>query len=177
MSQARPTLALIAAVARNGVVGRDGRLPWHIPQDMAHFKAVTAGCPVIMGRRTWDSLPPRFRPLPGRLNIVVTRQASWRADGAHSVRSLDAAVDRASQACAPGQRIFVIGGAELYAQALPLADELELTEVLRDFDGDARFPAWNREAFVEARRERHAAEGELPPFDFVTYRRSKGASQ
>jgi dihydrofolate reductase len=177
MSHTRPHVALIAAVASNGVIGCDGRLPWHLPRDMAHFKALTAGCPVVMGRRTWDSLPPRFRPLPGRINVVVTRQPQWHADGALAVASLDAAIARAALACAPGQRIFVLGGAELYAQALPLADELELTEVHRAYDGDTRFPAWDREAFVEAKRERHAADAELPAFDFVTYQRSQKAAR
>lgn len=173
MSSNRPHLSLIAAVARNGVIGRDGALPWHIRPDMLHFKTLTAGCPVIMGRRTWDSLPPRSRPLPGRINIVVTRQAGWRADGARAVTSLDQALAHVATACSQGQRTFVIGGAELYAEALPLADELELTEVQLEIDGDAVFPAWRRDDFTEVRREPHEAGPESPAFHFVTYRRKR----
>ena len=171
MSSGRPHLTVIAAVARNGVIGRNGALPWHIRQDMQHFKALTAGCPVIMGRRTWDSLPLRSRPLPGRTNIVVTRQDGWRADGAHAVASLEQALAYVASACPEARRVFVIGGAELYAQALPMADELELTEVQLNVDGDAVFPAWNRHEFDEIRREVHEAEPESPEFHFVTYLR------
>ena len=161
-------IVLVAAVARNGVVGRAGALPWHLPEDLAHFRAVTKGLPVLMGRKTWDSLPARFRPLPGRRNIVVTRQPGWRAAGAESAPSLDAALALAADA----PRVCVIGGAELYAAALPRADELLLTEVAQDFDGDAHFPPFDRSAFVESARETHRA---APPnaFDyaFVRYRR------
>lgn len=161
-------LALIAAVARNGVIGHDNRLLWKLPEDMAHFRASTLGHPVIMGRRTWDSVPAKFRPLPGRRNIVVTRNAAWRADGAEAVPSPQAALALVQDA----PRAFVIGGADLYAATLPLADELWLTELDADFDGATRFPAWDRSAFVEdQRRTQHAA----PPNDFdihfVRYRR------
>jgi dihydrofolate reductase len=167
-----PTLVVIAAVARNGVIGRDGQMPWHLSADMAHFRSLTSGCPVIMGRRTWDSLPPRFRPLPGRTNIVVTRNASWSAEGAIAAPTLEAALTRARQACKPGQRIFVAGGAQLYAQAMALADELELTEVHADAEGDTRFPDWDRSQFHEVRRTCNAASASNPmAFDFVTYRR------
>jgi dihydrofolate reductase len=139
---------------------------------MARFKTLTAGSPVVMGRRTWESLPPRFRPLPARRNIVVTRQEGWSASGALVAVSLNDAIAMARQVCREGQKIFVIGGAELYAQALPLADELELTEVHSDVSGDAWFPAWSRDEFIEVRREAHPAAGpECPAFDFVTYRR------
>lgn len=170
MPSALPTLALIAAVARNGVIGGDNTLLWHLPEDQKFFRRTTLGCPVVMGRKTWDSLPARFRPLPGRTNIVVTRNAGWQAEGAVAVTSLDAAL----QATAGADKVFVIGGGELYAAALPHADELVLTEIDRDFDGDARFPAWPREAFDEVRREAHHA-GEPNDFDyaFVTYRRKR----
>jgi dihydrofolate reductase len=171
MSAARPPLVVIAAVARNHVIGRDGALPCHIPRDMARLKALTTGSPVIMGRRTWDSLPPRVRPLPGRSNIVVTRQTQWSAPGAIAMPSLDAATRHAVGLCAEGRRIFVLGGAELYAQALPLADELELTEVQLDAIGDTHLPVWRREDFIEVRREPHAAAPGHPAFDFVTYHR------
>ena len=163
-------LALIAAVARNGVIGRADAIPWRLPEDLRHFRRTTLGCPVIMGRRTWDSLPPAFRPLPGRRNLVVTRDAGWRAEGAEAAPSLDAALGRVADA----PRAFVTGGAELYALALPHADELLLTEIERDFDGDVRFPDWDRAAFVETARERHHA-GPPNDFDyaFVTYARKR----
>ena len=161
-------LVLIAAVARNGVIGRGGGLPWRLPEDMAHFRRVTTGCPVIMGRKTWESLPPKFRPLPGRRNIVATRQPGWRADGATVVADLDAAISAAGDA----PRAFVIGGAELYAAALPRADRLLLTEIDASAEGDAHFPAWERAGFIEESRERHRNAGPDPvDFAFVSYRR------
>jgi dihydrofolate reductase len=164
----RPQVVLIAAVARDGVIGDGQRMPWHLPEDLAHFKRVTLGHPVIMGRRTWESLPVRFRPLPGRRNLVVTRNAQWRSDGAEAFSALDTAL----AACAGAERVFVIGGGQLYAAALPQADELLLTEIDAAFDGMVRFPAWPRQAFVEVQRSRHHA---APPndfdYDFVTYRR------
>ncbi|NBD20930.1 dihydrofolate reductase [Aquabacterium fontiphilum] len=162
------TLSLIAAVAANGAIGRNNDLLWHDSRDQKHFRATTMGCPVIMGRRTWDSLPERFRPLPGRRNVVVTRNSSWQAQGAEVAHSLDAAL--ALVADAP--KVFVMGGGELYALALPMADELELTEVDATFEADTFFPAWPREAFATIHREAHppGPAGE-PGFAFVTYRR------
>jgi dihydrofolate reductase len=169
------TLVLIAAVARNGAIGRGGDLLWRLPEDLAFFRRTTMGRPVIMGRRTWDSVPAKFKPLPGRANIVITRQQGWDEPGAIAVHDLDAALDRAraeGQANAEDPRVFVIGGAQLYAQALPRADELMLTEIDRDFDGDAHFPAWRREDFVEVSRERHRAAAPNDfGFEFATYRR------
>jgi dihydrofolate reductase len=129
---------------------------------------VTLGCPVIMGRKTWDSLPDRFRPLPGRTNIVVTRNAQWQATGARVAGSMAQALVLAADA----HKVFVIGGAELYAAALPLVDELVLTEIDRDFTGDATFPSWERAKFKEVQRASHHA-GEPNDFDyaFVTYQR------
>src|SRR5574343_1074700 len=112
-----PRLHLIFARAANGVIGRDNTLPWHLPEDLAHFKRTTLGCPVVMGRKTWHSLPPRFRPLPGRTNVVVTRQADWQAPGATPATSLAQAL----QQCAQAPDVWVIGGAQLYALAEPLA--------------------------------------------------------
>ncbi len=146
-----PELVLIAAVARNGVIGRGNELLWHLPEDMRFFKAATRGHAVIMGRKTWQSLPPRFRPLPERRNIVVTRNGAFDAPGAELAASLPAAVALVGDA----PRAFVIGGAQLYALALPLASELWLTELDRDFDGDARFPDWPRADFVECSRSHH----------------------
>ncbi len=163
-------LVLIAAVARNGVIGRGGALPWHLGADMAHFRDVTRGCPVMMGRRTWDSLSPRYRPLPGRANIVVSRRAGWTAEGAQAAPSLQAALRLAQLRLDASRRVFVIGGAQLYREAMPLADVLELTEVHADVDGDTLFPFWDRTAFDEVRREPQDAEDGLA-FDFATYRK------
>ena len=145
-----PELVLIAAVARNGVIGGDNRMLWHLPEDMRFFKDATLRHAVIMGRKTWDSLPPRFRPLPGRRNLVVTRNTHLEAPGAEVAASLQGAIERLADA----PLAFVLGGAEIYAQALPLAQQLWLTEIDRDFDGDAHFPDWPREQFVEIDRVR-----------------------
>ena len=170
MSERSYDLVLIAAVARNGVIGRGGVLPWHLGADMAHFRELTRGCPVIMGRRTWDSLSPRYRPLPGRPNIVVSRRAGWTAEGAQAAPSLQAALRLAQLRLDASQRVFVIGGAQLYREAMPLADVLELTEVHADVEGDTLFPFWDRAAFDELRREPQSAEDGLA-FDFATYRK------
>ena len=161
-------IALVAAVARNGVIGRDGAIPWRIPGDMRRFRELTMGHPVVMGRRTWDSLPDSFRPLPGRRNIVVTRNPEWHAEGAERAGSLGEAL----QVVECADRVFVIGGAQLYADALPLADELLLTEVDAEVEGDTIFPTWDREEFDEASRELHGTDGEMP-FAFVSYRRRR----
>ncbi|MBT9551906.1 MAG: dihydrofolate reductase [Hydrogenophaga sp.] len=158
-------LNLIYARAANGVIGKDNALPWHLPEDLAHFKRTTLGCPVIMGRKTWDSLPAKFRPLPGRPNIVVTRDARWHAEGAAVAHSLDAA----RALCPPGSDAWVIGGAQIYAQALPLANTVVVTEIARDFDGDAFAPALGAEWQETARESLVAASG--LPLAFVTYRR------
>ncbi|TAM70031.1 MAG: dihydrofolate reductase [Microbacteriaceae bacterium] len=129
------TLGLIWAQARGGVIGRDGVMPWHLTEDSRHFRAITGSGCVIMGRRTWDSLPVRFRPLPQRTNIVVTRDASWRADGATVAHSVDGAI-----AAADGDA-WIIGGGELYAATIDDADVLEVTEIDADFDGDTMAPA------------------------------------
>jgi dihydrofolate reductase len=160
-------LCLIAAVARNGVIGRGNALVWHDPVDAKHFRATTMGCPVIMGRKTWDSLPAKFRPLPGRRNLVVTRQTHWAdsdaAHGAEVVFSLEEAL--AAVAETDALRVFVMGGGELYRLALPYADVLELTEIDADLQGDIHFPDWPRAVFEERARTLH------PGFSFVTYRR------
>jgi dihydrofolate reductase len=130
-------LSLVAAVARGEVIGRGGTLPWHLPEDMARFRELTMGHPVVMGRRTWDSLPDRFRPLPGRRNVVVTRNETWAADGAERAGSLDDALELLEDT----PQGFVIGGAEVFAEALPLADELLLTEIDLEVEGDTFFPS------------------------------------
>jgi dihydrofolate reductase len=159
-------VAVVAAVARGGVIGRDGGLPWRIPEDMAHFRAVTTGHPVVMGRRTWESLPPRFRPLPGRRNVVVTRNTSWQADGAERAASLEDAL----QLLRSEDRVSVIGGGELFSDALPLADELLLTEIALDVEGDTFLPEIDRAEFMEKAREEHVSD-DGTPFAFVTYLR------
>ena len=156
-------LGIIYARARNGVIGIKGDLPWHLPEDLAHFKAVTQGCPVIMGRKTWDSLPPRFRPLPGRRNIVVTRQPGWQAEGAERAGSLEHAI----ALCEAVPQAWVIGGAELYAQALPFAQVAEVTEIDRDYEGDAFAPDLGSQWVESARRPQESAAGVR--FAFATY--------
>lgn len=158
-------LHLIFARAANGVIGKNNALPWHLPEDMAHFKRTTLGCPVIMGRRTWDSLPPKFRPLPGRLNIVLTRQTDWQAQGALRAQSLP----EACALCPADSNAWVIGGAELYAQALALADTAVVTEIDAIYDGDAFAPHFGPQWTEEARQTQLSASGLR--FSFVTYRR------
>ena len=160
-------LHLIFAKARNGVIGKDNALPWHLPEDMAHFKRVTMGCPVIMGRKTWDSLPARFRPLPGRVNVVVTRQKNWRENGAQPLLGLHEALS----VCEPFDNVWVIGGAELYAHALPFASTAVVTEIHADYDGDAFAPQFGPQ-WVETARESHTSVNGLP-FSFVTYRNTQ----
>jgi dihydrofolate reductase len=158
------TVTLVAAVARNGVIGRDGGLAWRDPADMKHFRELTWGAPVLMGRKTWDSLPAKFRPLPGRRNLVLTRDAHWQTAGAEAVASLDEALRLAADA----PTLFVIGGAEVYVQALPRADELVLTEVEADIDGDVHFPSWPRDEFELV------ATQAMRGFRFASYRRKGG---
>lgn len=161
---ARLRLCLIAALASNRVIGAGGGLPWRLPEDLKRFKALTMGHPIIMGRRTWASLG---HALPGRRNIVVTRQSGFAAPGAEIAASLEEAI----ALCGDAPLAFVIGGAELYAAALPLAEALELTEIDAAFEGDTWFPAFERSAWREVRRERHrSAEG--LKFDFVRYERA-----
>jgi dihydrofolate reductase len=149
------SLTLILAAATNGVIGQEGAIPWRIGDDLKRFKALTLGKSVVMGRKTWDSLPRK--PLPGRRNIVVTRQTDWRADGAESM-PLDTALAQPD--------VMVIGGAEIYRAALAQADRIELTEVHRDFAGDAIF-AFDRMGWRETARENHATPEGLA-YSFVT---------
>jgi len=161
-------LNLIFARARNGVIGLNNTLPWHLPEDMAHFKRTTLGCPVIMGRKTWDSLPPRFRPLPGRLNVVVTRQPDWAAAGAVVTHSIDAAC----AACPPEAVAWVIGGAELYTQAMALASMAVVTDIDASYEGDAFAPQFGPE-WTQTARESHTSSNGLN-FSFVTYQKISG---
>ena len=153
---------LIAAVAANGVIGRNGAMPWRLPEDLKHFKRLTVGHPVIMGRRTWESLGKK--PLPDRENIVITRSTGYEAPGAAVANSLDAAL----ALCAGEPLAFVIGGGEIYTAAMPIASGLVITEIQRDYEGDARFPDYDRSRWKESQREGHvAADG--TKFDFVLY--------
>jgi dihydrofolate reductase len=155
-------IVCIAAVARNGAIGRDNQLLVHLSEDLKRFKRLTMGAPIVMGRKTFDSIG---RPLPGRRNIVITRNPAWRADGVDAVHSLDDALVLAADA----PQVFVLGGGEIFAQALARSQRLELTELQRDYDGDAFFPP-SRHGFVETAREAHATDDGLR-YDFVTYRR------
>lgn len=156
-------LSLIAAMANHRIIGRDNTLPWHLPEDLKHFKATTLGKPVIMGRKTWESLG---RPLPGRRNIVVSRNPGYVAEGGELVSSLEAAI----AATADIEEVFVIGGADLYRQALPLAQRLYLTEIAGDYAGDACFPEFPASEWREAEREAHVSSQGLP-YAFVRYQR------
>ncbi len=169
--EAHQELVLIAAVARNGAIGRDNDLVFGDPADQKHFRQATMGCPVIMGRKTWDSLRERFRPLPGRRNVVVTRQDDWSAPGAERASNLDEAMALTAQAA----KIFVIGGGELYALALPKASTLLLTEVDADLEGDTFFPDWDRQGFSREELATHHTASGLR-FDMRRYRRKPPAS-
>ncbi len=160
-----PHVYLVAAVAANGVIGIQGRLPWRLPEDLRHFKRLTLGHPVIMGRKTWESIG---KALPERDNIVVTRQTGYGAPGACVASSFGAAL----ALCTGEKIVFVIGGAELYREALPLATGLVITEIHRAYDGDARFPEFDRHAWKETQRETHVAT-DGTRFDFVLYERGR----
>ncbi|MCS3780170.1 dihydrofolate reductase [Tsukamurella ocularis] len=155
-------IGLIWAQARGGVIGADGGIPWHIPEDMKYFRETTAGATVLMGRRTWDSLPPRFRPLPGRTNIVVTRDRAWRADGA--VVQHDLAV--------PDGDVWVIGGGEIYDAALPLADLLAVTEVDATVEGDTTAPSIPEDFVLEEDAAWRESSSGLR-YRHLTYRRNR----
>ena len=163
-SPGEPRIYLVVAVAANGIIGANGKLPWHLPEDLKHFKRLTLGHPVIMGRRTWESLPGA---LPGRENIVVSRNAGFEAPGAAVAASLDAAI----AFCAGEKVAFVIGGTSLFAEALPIASGLVVTEIQRDYEGDTWFPAYDRSQWREAQREAHTSADGVR-FDFVLYERA-----
>ncbi len=154
---------MIYARAANGVIGHNNAMPWHLPEDLAHFKKMTLGHPVIMGRKTWDSLPAKFRPLPGRANVVVTRQADWHAAGAHTAGSLQEALAH----CQGATEVWIIGGAQIYAQAEPLASRIEVTHIAREFAGDAFAPELG-EQWVQIQHEDHASSNGLT-YSFITY--------
>lgn len=159
-----PEIVFVLARAKNGVIGRDGDLPWRIPADLKHFKALTQSAPMLMGRRTFESLPGL---LPGRRHIVLTRDRGWRAEGAEAVHDVDAAIAAAADA----ERLSVVGGADIYALLLPRAGRIELTEVDDSPEGDTVVPPFDPAIWREDAREAHAAEGGRPGFAFVTLRR------
>lgn len=152
-------VTLVAAVANNGCIGKGGELPWSIPEDMKRFKDLTTGSIVVMGRKTWESIPEKYQPLPNRHNVVVTRQADYKLpDGVDRFNSLDTALDAFVT-----NNVMVIGGAEIYTQAMDRADTLQITEVHRDVDGDTFFPHIEAAHWKETWREDHDG------FSFVTY--------
>lgn len=159
-------IVLVVAMSENRVIGRDGDLPWKISADLKHFKAVTMGHPIIMGRKTWDSIG---RPLPGRENIVVTRNPNFEAEGATRASSLDEALNRCRDAGA--EKAMVIGGGQIYADVIDIADVIELTEVHEVVDGDTVFPEISSEAWHEVTRELHPPMDAQPSYSFVTLTR------
>ena len=165
-SSGKPRVSVIAALGKNRVIGIENRLPWRLPEDLALFKGLTLGHPILMGRKTFESLG---RPLPGRTNIVITRNTAYASDGCLTADSIPAAL----ALCADQDEVFFIGGAELYAQVIPLADRLYLTEVEVEAKGDAWFPDFDRNVFKETSRESHCSEkGDVLQFDFVMYERA-----
>jgi dihydrofolate reductase len=156
-----PRVYLVAAVASNGIIGANGTLPWRLPEDLKHFKRLTMGHPIVMGRRTWESLKG---PLPGRDNIVVTGTRGYDAPGAAVASSLEAAL----ALCLGEPVVFVIGGARLFAESLPIAAGLVMTEIYKDFEGDTWFPDYDRSRWKETQRERHVTADGMK-YDFVLY--------
>lgn len=154
---------IVAAVAENGVIGKDGDIPWHLPEDLKHFKQLTTGHPVIMGRKTFESLPESHRPLPDRTNVVLSRSGFDHSD--ESVKSANSLVEAYEISGELDEVAYVIGGASVYEQALEDADRMVLTEVHEEYDGDTYFPEWSEESWEEI--ERDCRDG----FDFVEYRR------
>ncbi len=156
-----PRIYLVAAVAANGIIGVNGQLPWRLPEDLQHFKRLMMGHPILMGRKTWESLKG---PLPGRDNIVISRQPGYEAPGAAVANSLEAAL----ALCLSEAVVFVIGGAGLFAESLPIAAGLVMTEIHRDYEGDTWFPTYDRSRWKESQREGHTAK-DGTKFDFVLY--------
>lgn len=161
-------VGLIWAQARDRVIGRDGAMPWHLPEDLAHFKATTCGATVVMGRRTWESVPPKFRPLPGRTNVVITSQRDWSDDGAVVVHSLQDGLNSDS-------KVWVIGGAGVYAEALPHADTIVVTEIDETYDGDTLAPIIGADWIVTDAGGWQQSKTGLH-YRFINYRRAEADS-
>ncbi|WP_177431973.1 type 3 dihydrofolate reductase [Pseudomonas sp. o96-267] len=171
MTTSRLPLAMIAALAENRVIGLNNQMPWHLPADLKHFKATTLGKPIIMGRKTWDSLG---RPLPGRLNLVVSRQPGLHLEGAEVFADLGTAIARAEQwAREQGvAELMLIGGGQLYAQALPLAQRLYLTRIDAEPAGDAFFPPFEGADWQRVAHDVHSPQDDAPGYAFETWQRS-----
>ena len=159
-----PRIYLVVAIASNGAIGLNGALPWRLPEDLKHFKRVTLGHPIVMGRRTWESLG---KPLPGRENIVVSRTPGFEASGARVAASLEAAI----ALCRDAPVVCVIGGSSLFAEAMAIADGLVITEIHKDYPGDTFFPPWDRSAWRITEKEEHTS-SEGVRFDFILYERA-----
>jgi dihydrofolate reductase len=161
MSQ--PVISVIVAAARNGVIGINNTLPWHLPEDLKHFKALTMGHHIIMGRKTYESIG---RPLPGRTTVIVSRDPVYKVEGCLTAGSVEEAITL----CRDDEEMFFVGGANLYGQAMALAQRLYLTEIQQDYKGDAHFPEFDHTLWREMSRESHVSDGGLG-YDFVTYQR------
>jgi dihydrofolate reductase len=166
------TCSLIAAVASNHVIGKDNDLIWYIPEDLKYFKRTTSGKPVVMGRKTFESIVDRIgKPLPGRHNIIITRQAGYDGKGAEVIADISTALKAGAEAAE--DEYFILGGAQIYAETINLCDRLYITEVHQDYEGDSYFPAIDKEIWQEASREHHASQGpELPAYSLVVYQRA-----
>ncbi len=164
-------ISMIAAMGRNRVIGKDNDIPWHLPDDFQYFKNTTEGHYVLMGRKNFESLPPRFKPLPNRPNVVITRNPSYQAPGATVVTSLENALDIARKNME--EEAFIIGGGEIYLLGLQYADTIYLTEIDGMFEGDTLFPKFSPEEWTEVSRSHHPADDRhLYAFDFVTYQKN-----
>lgn len=159
-------LSILVAMAKNRVIGKNNALPWHLPADLKHFKALTMGHPIIMGRKTYESIG---RLLPGRTNVIVTRQKAYQVAGAITVNSIDDAFKVCQAGVDGNDEVFLIGGAELYRQTFELCDRIYITEIQQDFDGDTFFPAFNMEEWKEIAREKHFSEDGTLDYHFVTF--------
>ena len=161
-------VSMIVAMAANRAIGLDNRMPWHLPEDLKHFKALTLSHPVIMGRKTFESIRASLgKPLPGRENVVVSRTPGLEIEGV----SIASSIEGALAFCIGEPVVFVIGGGEIYKAALPLADGIVMTEIRKDYAGDTKFPEWDRDAFRETQRKPQVSSTGLP-FDFVLYERN-----
>lgn len=165
-------ISMIAAVSANGVIGKDNDLAWHLPDDMKYFKQTTAGHHVLLGRKNWESIPLKWRPLPNRPNIVITRNDQYKADGGTVTDSLENALHIARSA--NEEEAFIIGGGEIYRLGIPLSDRMYITEIAADVEGDTYFPDWDKSQWKEISRQHHAVdEKHAFAFDFVVYDKKK----
>lgn len=164
-----PRLSILAAMARNRVIGQENRLPWHLPADLKHFKSLTMGHPIVMGRKTYESIG---RPLPGRTNIILTHQETFEVPGAIVVHSIESALQKCRENNAVQHESFIIGGENLYRQTLPYCQRLYITEIQKDFDGDAFFPEFDSNEWQETQRDQHFSEGnDIFEYHFVIFDR------